>query len=111
MVKPIPKKLLIHEVEHKPYTGDNDGWGEEYGDAQTIENVRVEAPRSLQRDADQEQIEGDLVLFIDRINSEPFVEPKNKDKVVFNGHEYEVKQVKPVYGLSSKVHHYEAGLV
>ena len=51
----------------------------------------------------------EAVLFIDRVHSSPFIEPKEKSRVTFRGREYEVHQVKALYAFG--LHHYEVVLV
>jgi len=112
VIKPIPKHLLIHEIEHKEYLGgDNgDGWnGDEYGEAETIKHVRVEPGSQLRRDNHQVRIEGDYLVFLDAVHTKPLKELKEKDLVTFNCEQFEVKKVSPHYGFR-KLHHYEVEL-
>ena len=76
-VKPIPKNLLIHSVEYREYIQD-DRWGDRFADPVTLRFVRVEPASDLQRDATKESMPSEAVLFIDRVHSNPFIEPKEK---------------------------------
>jgi len=107
-VRPIPKNLLIHEVEYREYIQD-DRWGDRFGDPVTLRYVRVEPASDLRRDATKESMPSETVLFIDRVHSSPFIEPKEKSKITFRGREYEVHQVKALYAFG--LHHYEVVLV
>src|SRR5690554_698603 len=108
-IRPIPRKLLIHTITYKEYTG-GDGWGDDYAADVEVKNVRVEPSSSMTRNSNQEEIIGEYVLIIDGVNSSPFINPKEKDKIVFDNKELEVGKVQTFYALSNKVHHIEAEL-
>jgi hypothetical protein len=109
-VKPIPKRLLIHSVDYREYIQD-DRWGDRFDDPVTLRYVRVEPASDLRRDATKESMPSEAVLFIDRVHSSPFIEPKEKSRITFRGREYEVHQVKALYAFGPEVHHYEVVLV
>ena len=109
-VKPIPKRLLIHSVDYREYIQD-DRWGDRYADPVTLRFVRVEPATALNRDATKEEISGQAVLFLDRVFTRPFVEPKEKSKVTFKGREYEIHEVKALYAFGPDAHHFEVVLV
>lgn len=109
-VKPIPKRLLIHSVDYREYIQD-DRWGDRFADPITLRFVRVEPATALNRDATKEEIPARAILFLDRVFTRPFVEPKEKSRVTFQGHEYEVHEVKALYAFGPDVHHFEVVLV
>ena len=114
MIRPIPDFLLIHTVEYSEYLG-NDGYDETYAPPVTIMKVRVQPVKSGGQptgESDRERREEMLVLFYDCIKSSPSVNFTQKSKVVFNGNNYTVVRVTPVYALDpSKPHHIEVELI
>lgn len=109
MVKPIPKKWLIHEVIHQPLEID-EGWNKEYGKETTIKNVRVEPKKTLQRSSDEYLVVGGFILFIDAVHTTPFKTPSIRDRITFNGEVYTVEDIQPYYGFKSDIHHLEVVL-
>ena len=110
-IRPISRRLLPHTIQYEKYIGD-DGWGSGgYEEAIEINRVRVEPKSSIRRNNTNEQVEGDYILVIDALNSNPYVEPKEKDKITFNGKKLEVKESKVFYAFSDKPHHLEVGLI
>lgn len=110
IIKPIPKRLLIHSIIYREKLPD-DGWGGGFAEPVTIENIRVEPARSINRSGNADDIVARNIVFIDRVYSKPFLELKEKSKVEFNGKEYEVNKVSPHYGFKDTPHHYEVELV
>jgi len=109
-IRPIPKKLLIHSVEYREFIEDQ-RWGDGFADPVTMEFVRVEPATSMNRDTSKEEVVARTVLYIDRVHTKPFVQPKEKDKVVFQGEEYEVHKVDVHYAFGPRIHHLEVELV
>lgn len=109
MVKPIPIQLLIHSVQYEAFKG-NDPFGDEWEEAITLTNVRVESPTTLQRTATREDKVVQAVLFYDCTLSNPKnIHFNEKDKIIFNNKTMYVKTVDPIYGFT--LHHYELVLV
>lgn len=108
--RPIPRKLLPHTITYEEYTG-GDGWENEYAPPITINHVRVEPSTYLKRSANQEEILAKNIVFIDRVNSNPFTVLKEKGRVTSNGEEYEVHKVDTFYTIGNNVHHLEVELV
>ena len=109
-IRPIPKNLLIHTVEYREYQYD-ERWGDSFAEPVTLEFVRVEPATAMNRNAIREEITAQHVLFIDRAHSKPFVQMKEKDRVTFQGQEYEVHRVNPHYAFGPDPHHLEVELV
>jgi len=109
MVKQIPKKLLIHSIEHERLIND-DGWDPEYEEPVTIKNVRVEATSRLQRGSDSQGEVVSHVVFVDRKHSSQFPNFNVGDRVTFNEISREVVDVKSFYAFGREIHHYELEL-
>ncbi|MGJ9460289.1 putative minor capsid protein [Oceanobacillus sp. CF4.6] len=109
MVRAIPKKLLIHNVDYEKNLGD-DGWDSTYDEPIAIENVRVEATSRLQRGSNSEGTAISHVLIVDRKHSTVFPDFKPGDRVIFREIPREVVDVKPFYAFGPEIHHYEIEL-
>jgi hypothetical protein len=117
LIKPIPRKLLIHSVIYKRRTG-TDASGEPVYDApQTLFNVRVSPQttyyaREVNQWAQSAAESTGMTLYIDTVNSTVPAEINLADIVIFEGKEYAVKSIKPRYALDgAKPHHYEIVLM
>lgn len=104
----IPKYLLIHSIIYQEKI-DDDGWGrEEYGPEIVIDNVRVELNAKRVKSTNSEGEEFAHKIFVDRINSSQFPDFKLGSKIIFNGHDYKIVDVKILYALKPVIpHHYE----
>ncbi|PJZ00379.1 minor capsid protein [Bacillus vallismortis] len=108
MAKPIPANLLFHSIEYEEYAGDSNGWGGNFEPAQSIENVRVEPVTAIMRSNIRDDVEGESIVFIDRLNSTPYKKLKEKSRVTFEGKTYEIQRVKALYDENPGApHHYE----
>ncbi|KIN42422.1 putative minor capsid protein [Bacillus subtilis] len=108
MAKPIPIELLIHSIEYEEIAEDTTGWGGEFEAPITIGKVRVEPVTAIMRNNVRDDVEGQSVIFIDRLNSKPFKRLKEQSRVTFNGKTYEVQKVKEMYDENPGApHHYE----
>ena len=105
-VKQIPKQLLIHSIKYEHYLG-NDGWDDEWDDAITINNVRVEPVSQLNRSSDAEGTQANHVVIVDKKHSSAFPDFAIKSRITFNGDPREVVDVNPFYAFDSEPHHYE----
>ncbi|MCU5020542.1 minor capsid protein [Bacillus paranthracis] len=108
MASPIRRDLLIHTVTHQAYSPESSGWGGDessYGTPTTVELVRVEPYSELKRDSLGDSIVEKLILFWDAFHSTKVVF-NEKDKITFNGTEYEVSSVATLYD-NRTVHHLE----
>ena len=105
MVKPIPKKLLIHQATYNKYLGDT-GEGISFGTSTDLTFVRVEKRKQLFKSLDGNEIIGNALMFYDLENSAGFSEePIVGSKITFNSHTYHIIDVETLY--SDKAHHYE----
>ncbi|MCW3745405.1 minor capsid protein [Enterococcus gallinarum] len=73
--KPIPKHLLIHEVIYQAPKSDDDGsmGSGELPKPQKIEHVRFTPKRKRIVKMDNTEVLTNGVLYIDAVNSKPFV--------------------------------------
>lgn len=111
VIRPIPKKLLIHEVMlHKKVS--EDCWGKEARDIGRILNrVRLEPSSKIVRDKNGAEVQLAAVLYYDCRSSRPSgISFREDDIIIFNGLEFEVKTIESLYD-ELKIHHYEMGLI
>lgn len=111
VIRPIPKKLLIHTVS-RSLEGVTDRWGNETpGANQELRHVRMEPSSKVIRDKSGAEIQLAATLFYDCKNSRPKgVSFAVDDRIVFNGQKHAVQLVEPLYD-GEKLHHYELGLI
>lgn len=107
-IKPIPIKLLSHQIRYEEYAS-SDGWDSEFKDPIIISNVRIDPFRKLKRTTKSESINTSHILIIDRINSSSFHEFKERSKITWNNKIFEITKVNPIYGFN-EIHHYELEL-
>lgn len=111
MLAPIPRFLLVHScILRKVTSPDPWGGGGDLSDTK-INFVRIEPCRSQKFSLGGDIPEVSAKLFYDSFSSSPNdVRFEPKDKVVFNGREYVIVEVRTFYGDSWKVHHLEVML-
>ena len=111
MVKPIPKELLIHEVDYEEYKGTGN-FGDEWEDSVTIDHVRFEPETKITRDANGEEVKTQGTLFLDAVNTPKFRQMKVNSKVTFDGQEMRVNACDVLYAFDPDTpHHYEVELI
>ena len=108
---PIPNNMLVHSCTYYPYEGKDSYQKPTYGTGQEILNVKFEPVSMTTLNSQGEQKDDRLVMFYDGVNSQPIFILKEFDKINFDGQDYIVREVRPFYGLSSQVHHWEIQLV
>ncbi len=110
VIKPIPKKLLIHTVTRLERTTDR--WGEEtLKEKEIIKRVRIEPSNKVVRDKNNAEIQISATLFYDCKNSLPRdIQFAEDDIIVFNGQKHKVQTIEPLYDRE-RLHHIEMGLV
>ncbi|SEP56899.1 Minor capsid protein [Virgibacillus subterraneus] len=108
-VKPIPRSLLIHEVEYEEYAG-SDGWDGGYNPSLTIKNVRVEPVSRLNRSSNSEGVSVSHVVVVDKQHSSIYPPFKVQSRITFEGRSYEIIDAKPFYAFGDVPHHYELEL-
>ncbi|MFD2658625.1 putative minor capsid protein [Gracilibacillus thailandensis] len=106
-IKPIPKKLLPDTVTYKPLTGD-DGWNKTYGEAQTINHVRIEPATSMNRSSNSEGVLASDLIFVDRINSSYFPTDAKAGDLI---NDREVTNVVKAKAFDENPHHLEMEVV
>jgi len=109
VAKPIPKKLLFHSIIYEEWY-DNEGWGSGFREPITIKNVRVEEVKAIANTSIRYDTDVESIVFIDRANSLPFKELKEKSKVTFNGKTSIVYKNAAKYDELTTPHHYEVQL-
>lgn len=113
MVKPLPRKWLIHEIEYVPLIGKDENYDEPlYGSPTIVKNVRVDIDVSVLIGGQDHNQTDSLLVFVDYKNSSPIVEFIEESKVIFKGKEYRLQKVVPCYQVDKdEIHHYELELV
>ncbi|MBQ7003366.1 MAG: hypothetical protein IJN57_05295 [Oscillospiraceae bacterium] len=109
-MKPIPKRLLIHSASLHGVT--EDVWQKE--SLTTIAElcrIRIEPMTKLITDKQNRQCTLSAMLLYDCRNSAPQgVQFEVGQKLLWNGTEYRVETVEPLYD-GARLHHLEVGLV
>lgn len=108
-MRAIPKSLLIHKaVLLEPETAD--AWGDSEDTRTELSFVRVDPGEKFVLDKTQRQVQARAVLFYDCRHSQPagiaFCEGQ---QVEWNGREYTVQTVEPLYD-DRRLHHIEVTL-
>lgn len=109
MVRPIPRRLLIHTIDYKRLAGNN-GWDDEFDEPIKITGVRVMPVSRIHRTAQSESSEATHRVIIDRQHSKPFLEPLEGSRIVWRDKEFTVGKVSAHYDFSETPHHYEVEL-
>ena len=109
---PIPKIMLPHTIIYRAYNGSDDFGNPAYDNPVTIERVRFDETTVFSRDGTQTKIVANGVIFIDAVNSTPFLNFEEQSLVIFNGRELVVQKVIPCYQpFSADIHHYELEVI
>lgn len=111
MINPIPRHLLIHEIEYEEFIRDG-SFGEEFKDPETIVHVLVQPKTVLSRGSNNEEVQVRSIMFIDLMNTPNAKELIVKSKVRFNGKVMRVNACNAYYTLDPVTpHHYEVELI
>ena len=113
MSQPISPALLVHSADLYSCSGENQ-FGQPSWSATKIEleKIRVSSTKRMTLTALGEAKNDLFVLTFDCTNSLPFGTTFNeRDKIVYNGKTYFVREVNAPSGDSSSVHHYRLALV
>jgi hypothetical protein len=111
-MRSIPRKLLIHTVEHYPKTG-NDEYGTPIYPAEPneIQFVRVEEYRGLRMTNLGDVQQDKFVMFYDPRHSTAATFSQD-DKIVFGGYDLKIRDVEKFFAFdNTQPHHLEARLV
>ena len=108
MSKPIPKKLLIHEVKYIPISQE-DSWGNVKSEPIKVSNVRIEDTKRFVQTTTGNKLITATILFWDKTFSTP-CEFKVEDKVKWNNMEYTVNEINTYYD-EARLHHLEVVLI
>ena len=106
-IKPIPKNLLIHDVEI--VSEEKDRWGDPIASSLPIKFVRVEYKTAMKQNGNVENVDKTLIMYHDTTHSQPFVDFKGKEgtKVQHNNGTYTIINVEQHYALDTQIHHQE----
>lgn len=107
---PIPSALLIHAAKLLP-TAKEDAWqNKSYSQPVLLSGIRVEPARQWTMEGQNRRVSHTATLFYDCRNSRPQnVEFQAGGKIVFEGREYTIETVEPLYD-GRRLHHIEVGL-
>ncbi len=109
MVKPIPRRLLIHTATLSDVTLSA-FQSESLRTVAVLQHVRIETSEKLVITKDNRQISLAATLFFDCRNSRPAsVQFTVGQRITFSGAVYRIETVEPVYD-DTRLHHYELGL-
>lgn len=108
-VQPIPKRMLIHEIQYSAYDGVNDFGKPSFSAPVTIKHVRVDDSTVFSRDTLQTKVLADAVIFVDCTHSTNVpAEFKEQSKITFNGKSYVIQKAIPVYQpMLNAIRHWE----
>ena len=93
----LPKSWLIHTIFYSELDGKDDYNNPMYKEPQKVEFVRVDHSTGFSRDANQQQIDYEAVIFIDAKHSKPLLDFKEESTISHKGKEYTIKRVTPFY--------------
>ena len=107
--KPIPLHLLIHSVTYTPPEDEGDGGmgGSKPAESQEIKKVRFQPTRKKVTTTDNSEVYTTGILFIDRVNSQPYVNVLESGTITFRGRRLSIVQVKEAYDIGPEPHHLE----
>lgn len=110
--KPIPKRLLIHDVTYYPPKTEDDGsMGSGTENQETeIKHVRFEPKRKKLVRPDNSETITNGILFVDYVNSEPFIELHEAGQIEFRGRKLSIVHVNELYTTNQTPHHLEVML-
>ena len=94
-MRPIPKRVLIHDVVVWSPTGTDRNNKPTYSASAPVSFVRCEPVSAWRQNSTGEMKDDKLTLFFDCVNSEPNSQAfKKGDKVVFAGRDFFVREIK-----------------
>lgn len=112
LYKPIPKRLLIHEITYTEKSNNTGGWGGgSENEVKVIKNVRIKSKNAVKKTAENEEKLVKGILFIDAKYSKPFIPLVVDSKVSFKGTDLTVLSCEPVFTDIDTPHHYEVELI
>ncbi len=113
MVKPLPRKWLIHEIDYYPKTGTDPDYDKPiYGEKVKIQNVRVDLDESISNGGNDHAKSNNAIIFVDALHSNPIPVFAEESKIIFKGRTTILKRVTEVYQVHRDViHHYELEVI
>lgn len=103
---------MIHEVLYQaPKTEDDGSMGSgKFPKAQRIEHVRFTPKRKRIIKADNTEVLTNGVIYIDAVNSKPFVNPSEDGTITFQNRKLKIVECYEVYTDQLSPHHIEVML-
>lgn len=109
-MKPIPKRLLIHNAVLRKKT-DEDAWGKKSTNDIKLNYIRIDPSSKLVQDKQNKQLQLVAILFYDCKNSIPRAfNFEEGQRIIFNNVEFVITTIEYLYD-ERKLHHIELGLV
>lgn len=107
LFEPIPKHVLIHEAVYQAPTEENDGGmgGGIDPDPVNLKSVRFTPTRKRITTSDNREILTNGILYIDYVNSEPFLIPDVDGEILFRNKSLSIVEVKELYTDEPTPHH------
>ncbi|MDU0404892.1 hypothetical protein ML8HA_00678 [Lactococcus lactis] len=112
LFEPIPKRLLIHEVTYTEPSNVGDGsmGGGSKPKSTVIKNVRFTPTRKKVTKSDNTEAYTNGILFIDSVNSSPFIEINEGGKILFKNKKLNIIGCLEAYTDQGTPHHLEVQL-
>lgn len=98
----IDPSWLVHEIEYMKRIGTDDYGKVLYGVASPVKNVRYDYKPTFNRTATQVELIGNAVVYVYADYTDTDISAfKVDDKLIFEGQEHTVKEVKRYAGITS----------
>lgn len=112
LFEPIPKRLLIHEVTYTEPSNVGDGsmGGSTKPKSTVIKNVRFTPTRKRVIKSDNTEVFTNGILFIDSVNSSPFIDINEGGKITFKNKKLNIIGCLESYTDQETPHHLEVQL-
>lgn len=110
-LRPIPRRLLVHDVTVKVFESDTP-FGRKESPPEEMKRVRIEPAFKIRRNFDGVDVDINSVMFIDQINTINPIALPVRSTVYWQGVEMKVVDCKIFYDFDGQTpHHYEVLLV
>lgn len=114
MVRPLPKRWLIHSIIYEGFTDEKDDFQKPvYDDPVTIDYVRVDDETVFSRDSTDTKILANAIIYVDAKHSTNLPEEFKEESIItFNSKPYVLQKVIETYHpTKNKVHHWELEVI
>lgn len=119
LIRPIPPVLLPNKVDYSTLSGGG-RYGDIYDEPISLVNVRVVPKSQLKYASTNETLDFNSILYIDPHTSKQLdangnkvdiaINPKEKDKITFDGVTYIIVNANELLVDANKIHHWECTL-